>query len=612
MKVSFLRGSALITELERGMPESDCSEMRPQDYRKACAWDFLNRIGRISRSFVNAAAYLSLALIFTLCVVKTGWSEFRGTGNEFSVKYVYDGSVYIDAGSRSGLKVGQRLSIGRMPSAGDPDRSEVIGEIELESVTPTSAAGKILFEKSEIRPGDIALVDPAVPTPQQDSRDGRDAPKTARVERSNRERQYQKAGIEESSDPAPRNVNRIRGRIGIDYSTLQIPGSDASFSQFGFILRLDASRIAGTHWNIHGYHRGRLQSRTSSTGQQTLNDLINRTYHLNVTYENPDSNWAFGAGRLYIPWAASLNTLDGFYLGRKFGRQTAGFFMGTAPDPTSWNYSPDRRMGGVFYNIELGNFESLRFDSTSGVALSWIHWKPDRQFGFFENNIFYKNYLSVYSNIEADLLSGEENNGKDEVTLSRSYFTARFQPNKTVSFHVNHNYFRNIPTYDTRLIGTGLLDKFLFQGVSGGFRLSLPYRLGFHANAGRSSRTGDQKTSWNYLAGASVADILNSGIRLGFRFSRFDSSFGRGTYQTLSLSRELGENVQFELQAGQQDFKSLYTSQDRARFVNGNIDWFIGNKYFIGGGLTVYRGQVQDYNQVFFRLGYRFDNRRRR
>ena len=149
-----------------------------------------------------------------------------------------------------------------------------------------------------------------------------------------------------------------------------------------------------------------------------------------------------------------------------------------------------------------------------------------------------------------------------------------------------------------------------FQGVSAGFRLSLPYRLGLFANAGGSNRTGDEKDSWTYLAGGSVSDILNSGIRLAYRFSRFDSSFGRGTYQSLSVSREIGEILQFDVQGGQQDFTSLYTHQDRARFINGDVDFLLGRRFFLGGGVTVYRGQIQSYNQFFLRLGYRFDNRR--
>ncbi|MEJ2246203.1 MAG: hypothetical protein P8Y80_09050 [Acidobacteriota bacterium] len=556
-------------------------------------------------------AYLLTA--FSLFAGMTGMSraEVQSAGKGFLVKHVYSGVVYIDAGSSVGLKEGQTLSIKRIPSGMDLEAAEPIGQVEIESVVAASAAGKIVFAKSDILPGDIAYIEKE-PVSQsaklRPSLQDRETVKTAAL--SGTGTATQKTN-NTSARPGPRKDNLVRGRIGIDYGTLRISGSEASSSQFGFLLRIDASRIGGSHWNISGYQRGRFQSRTNSQGQETLNDLINRTYRLNISYENPDSNWVFGAGRLYVPWASSLDTLDGFYLGRKLGMQTAGVFMGTAPDPTSWNYSPDRRMGGAFYNIKGGSFESFRFDSTSGIGLSWLQWRPERKFGFFENNFFYKRYVSIYSNIEADLLTGAQNNGSSEVVLSRSYFTVRLQPHKMVSFNMSHNYFKNIPTFDTRLIGTGLVDKFLFQGISVGFRLSLPHGLGLYANAGRSSRTGDSSASWNYLAGASASDILDSGVRLGFRFSRFDGSFGRGTYQSLSLSREIGEYFQFEVQGGQQDFKSLYTSQDRARFVNGTVDWLIGSRYFLGGGVTVYRRKVQDYNQYFFRLGYRFDNRRR-
>jgi hypothetical protein len=420
----------------------------------------------------------------------------------------------------------------------------------------------------------------------------------------------QEQSARESAPRTARKENRVRGRLGVDYSGMQIPGAGITSSQFGFMIRLDAERLGGSYWKISGYYRGRLRSRKDTVQNETLRDLINRTYTLSVSYENPESRWVAGAGRLYVPWASSLSTLDGFYLGRRIGKQTVGVFGGTTPNPTSWNYDRDRQLGGAFVSTERGSFESFRFTGTAGIALSRVDWKPDRQFGFFENNLYYKRYLSIYSDVEADLRTGSQNSGNRDMVLSRSYFTVRLQPHKIISFDVNESYYRNIPTFDTRLIGTGLLDKFLFQGLSGGFRLTLPYRVGIFANTGRSSRTGDQKASWNYLFGGSLRDILGSGFRAEYRYSRFDSSFGRGTYQSVGVDRELGEGFRLDVQAGQQDVTSSFTSQRRARFLSGNIDCYVGTNYILGGGVTVYRGQVQTYNQYFLRLGYRFNNRR--
>jgi len=546
------------------------------------------------------------------------WALFAGAGRAepgltagYRVKFVHESSVYLEAGSGSGLAEGQRLMIRReMPERG-LEGSATIGEIEIESVALTSAAGRIVSSRSEIVPGDTAYhTQESLEKIRQESvsREAQQYPQIAQFTEGSPPEQEIRENI--PKPPLP-EVNRIRGRIGFDSGILQIPGEGVRSSQFGFALRLDATRLGSTYWKINGYYRGRVQSRKDYR-DQTLSDLINRTYYLTLSYDSPKSNWVAGAGRLFVPWASSLNTMDGFYFGRRVGRQTLGVFGGTNPDPTSWNYDPDRQIGGAFVNFERGRFESFRLSSTSGIAVSRIHWDPDRQFGFFENNIFYRQYLSVYSNQEVDLLNASQNEGKREVTLSRSYFTVRFQPHKVISFDLNENYFRNIPTFDTRLIGTGLLDKYLFQGVNGGFRLALPRRVAVYANAGRSSRTEDRRPSWNYLAGITLGEILRTGIRADYRYSRFDSSFGRGTYQSLTAGRDVAEGLRFEIQFGQQDMTSGFTAQNRARFINGNVDWYLGTRYFMALGLTAYRGQVQDYNQYFVTLGYRFDNRKRR
>jgi hypothetical protein len=517
---------------------------------------------------------------------------------KIQVKYVLKDVVYLNAGSESGLFAGEILIIRR-----DEKGTTDIAEIELESIASISAAGKILSSKSAVLPGDQAYISSQSPTAVQQAelqKAKENSPSNVSSEQNNRKH----------TSGTQKDINRIRGRFGVDFNALQLSGSGIDSSQFGFMLRMDASRIGGSYWNIRGYYRGRIQSHKERLGGDTLTDLINRTYHLGIYYENPSSRWIAGAGRIYVPWAASLSTIDGFYLGRRFGKQTAGVFGGTTPDPSSWNYNQDRKLAGIFVNTERGSFESLRFSSTSGIALSRLRWAPDRQFGFFENGIFYKQFLSIFSNIEMDFRTASQNSGKQQVVLSRSYVTVQIQPHKMISFDISENYFRNIPSFDTRLIATGLVDKFLYQGLTGGIRLSLPYQIGIWGNTGRSSRTGDPKASWNYLGGASMDNILQSGIRAEYRHSRFDSSFGGGTYQSFGVKREIGSTLHLDLQAGQQDFRSAFTDQNRARFFTANLDWQLRNHYFIGGSLTVYRGQLQKYNQYFLSFGYRFDTRK--
>ena len=51
---------------------------------------------------------------------------------------------------------------------------------------------------------------------------------------------------------------------------------------------MDMTRIGGTYWNLNGYWTGRLTT-NSYSGTQTLQNLLNRTYHLAMTYDNPHS-----------------------------------------------------------------------------------------------------------------------------------------------------------------------------------------------------------------------------------------------------------------------------------------------------------------------------------
>ena len=111
------------------------------------------------------------------------------------------------------------------------------------------------------------------------------------------------------------------------------------------------TRIDGSYWNFTGYWRGRL-SNQSGAAPQTVTDLLNRTYQIGAYYNNPNSNYVAGFGRFLLPWAPSLSTIDGGYFGRRLGKHfTTGMFAGSTPNPTAWNYDPNRQMAGSFRQL---------------------------------------------------------------------------------------------------------------------------------------------------------------------------------------------------------------------------------------------------------------------
>ena len=534
----------------------------------------------------------------------------------FAVKYVAEGAVYLNAGRNAGLATGMKLVVKRAAAvapqsgSGEASGSWIVGRLEVISVADTSAVCEIKSAESNVQPGDAAFLsteDAEVLAQKQETGSARKYPQMIAFTEGTDPLEEELR--EEVPKPPPAEVNRARGRIGLDYSGTRSGGSAVSSnSQVGVVVRADITRIGGSYWNLSGYWRGRLTHQAS--GDQTLQDLLNRTYHLSMTYDNPTSHWVAGFGRLYLPWAPGLDTLDGGYGGRRIGKAvTVGLFAGSTPDPTSWNYNPDRRIAGTFVAAEGGSFDGWRVTSTSGMALSTTGWRLDRPFVFFENGIFYKRYFSVYHSLQADSPRPVPGSAAAGAGVSRSYLTLRVQPHERFSFDISHTYFRDVPTFDTRLIGTGLLDKYLFQGISAGVRAEVVRNVTVYSSIGRSDRTGDTATSWNQMYGVTWARIWHTGFRADARYSKFSSAFGAGNYRALSVSRNFGEALRWELQAGRQTFSSTLTTQTASRFVNSSLDAAIGGNYFLQGGYTVERGNQFDYDQWFLTFGYRFDNR---
>jgi hypothetical protein len=541
--------------------------------------------------------------------------------NIFHIKYVTEETVYLDAGRNAGLQQGMLLHLVHAdPNGGTTEAvrfqgQEPIADVRIFSVADSSSAAEIIKSREVLVAGDVAYLDVEsvhLREAQSDAMDSENYPVVVTFSYGDPLDEEIRATTV-SPQTAARIENQMRGRIGWDLGTLSEPGGFSS-RQVGLLLQADMSRLGGTYWSFTGYWRGRLNSQSAGSGRGvapvTINDLINRTYHLGLFYQNPDSLITLGVGRLYLPWASSLSTIDGGYIGRRLTQTvTVGAFGGSTPDPTSWSYSPNQHIAGTFLNYERGDFQHQRISSTMGLATTSIGWHVAREFAFFENTLSLGRSFSVYNSLQAD-------NGRNvavgvvrtsyKTGITQSFTSVRYQPITLLSFNLNHNYLRNLPTFDPALISTGLVDQYLFQGLNGGVRLEFPYHIAVSTDIGRSKNNTDKASSWNQMYGLNFGDIRGSGVQLDLRYTKFDSSFGRGTYEYVALSRNLSERLHVQVQGGTQHLNSSFSANSSSRFVTGTADWTIGSRYFMEGLYTWNTGTSQNYRQMNLTFGYRF------
>jgi len=535
----------------------------------------------------------------------------------FKVKYVAEGVAYLEGGRAQGLTEGMKLEVeetslpakqGDSAIANDP---RVVAELVVSAVAETSAVTDIQAPKRPVKVGDLAYLssgDAEALVQQRTLSATRQYP--AVISFTEGDTLDEEAREEVPRPPLP-SINRARGRIGFDdIETVSHGTSNITSSDVGMVFRGDITRVGGTYWNLSGYWRGEL-TKASAASQQTLQNLINRTYHLNITYDNPNSTLVAGFGRLYLPWAPSLDTIDGGYFGKRLSRgSTLGIFGGSTPDPSSWDYSPNRVIGGAFINFEGGEFNGFHYSSTAGAGVSMVSWQIDRPFVFVEDSLSYKRDVAIYESAQLDDPRGNSATPSPGPGLGRNFTTFRVNPHPRVELDLNYNYFRNIPTFDPTLVGTGLLDKYLFQGFSAGGRVEVWRQIWLSTNLGRSSGTGDAKSSLNEMYGITFGRLHWLNVRADAHYAKFNSSFGNGSYESFSLSRQMSDRLRLEVLMGQQNFASTLTTANRGRFFTGTVETTLGPHYYLQGNFTTNRGDMS-YDQVMFSIGYRFDSKRR-
>ena len=535
----------------------------------------------------------------------------------FRVKYVAEGVAYLEGGRAQGLKEGMKLEVidknvpatqGDSANAADP---RVVAELDVSAVADSSSVSDIHTPKRPVKVGDLAYLstgDTEAMVQQRALSPTRQYP--AVISFTEGDTLDEEAREEVPRPPLP-SVNRARGRIGFDnIETISHGANSITSNDVGVVFRGDITRIGGTYWNLSGYWRGRI-TKESVASQQTLQNLINRTYHLNMTYDNPNSTIVAGVGRLYLPYAPSLDTIDGGYFGKRISKGTTlGVFGGSTPDPSSWDYSPNRVISGAFVNFDGGDFNGVHYSTTAGGGVSMISWNVDRPFVFIEDSLSYKRTFALYESAQIDNPVGNAVTPSPGWGLGRNFSTFRVNPLSRVELDFNYNYFRQIPTFDPSLAALGLLDKYLFQGFSAGGRVEVWNQIWLSTNLGRSSGTGDAKSSLNQMYGITFNRVPLIRLRADVHYAKFDSSFGSGNYKSFSLSRQMSDRLRLEVLLGQQTFASALTNNNHSKFVTGTVETTLGPHYYLQGNFTTNRGDMS-YDQMMFSIGYRFDSRRK-
>jgi len=122
---------------------------------------------------------------------------------------------------------------------------------------------------------------------------------------------------------------------------------------------------------------------------------------------------------------------------------------------------------GVRYSSTAGfgkSFETVSYTTTTSSGTTTARYQNNRPFAFFENSVSYKRTF-----FDLQCLAGRSAQHKSRRGFSRrwhqpQFLTVRLQPFSRIEFSAKSHLLPGCSTFDPQLVGTGLLDKYLFSG----------------------------------------------------------------------------------------------------------------------------------------------------
>lgn len=172
----------------------------------------------------------------------------------FRIKYVAEGLAYLGGGGNAGLTVGMKLTVWEGEAPEENAKSSV-AELRIVSIAANSALAEVGPIARAVKAGDWAFLslEDSARLQRESSLQDRSRVRSSSVLPSD-----EKKNSDNRSGHAW-DQDRMRGRIALDYSGISSHGSTpGSSGEIGLSFRSDMTNIAGTHWNLQGYWRGRL------------------------------------------------------------------------------------------------------------------------------------------------------------------------------------------------------------------------------------------------------------------------------------------------------------------------------------------------------------------
>lgn len=494
------------------------------------------------------------------------------------VTYLSGESVYLDAGTKQGLKIGTHLDVLR--------GNTFVAQLVVEYISSSRASCRIVKSTMPVAVGDSAQYDAQMPT-------------EARVAAAASVTPASGTSALKRASPRP-----VRGRVGVRYLRSDPGlGPAAVLIRPAFDLRADGHQMNGTPIGLTIDVRAYRDRRTGATGSSSN---VTRVYQGLLEVSPSGSSARLGIGRQFSTALTSIGIFDGVSLDVNRSRWSTGALAGSQPELGSFGLSSEVREYGAYVQLHNERNVAPAWATTLGAIGSYVHGEIDREFAYLQT-AFTSRRLTWYAAQELDVNRGWKSQAEGTAVSPTSTFTMlRLGVTNDFQLNVGYDSRRTVRLYRDFLTPEIEFDDSFRQGAWGGLSLTAFGRLRASADARRSTG-GNAGTTESYTGMLSVSRLTPLQIGVRGRGTSFNGLTARGSLTSAGLEITPVGSLHLEGTAGVRHERAVADTVGSApvRWNELSADVGVGRSVYIL--LSAYREiGVTRSSQAYVALSYRF------
>ncbi len=443
-----------------------------------------------------------------------------------AITYLSGESVYLEVGTRDGVRVGSKFEVVRAGT--------VIANLVAEYVSSTRTACKGADPTVVLAVGDSVRYAPVAPDPTPTNAAGT----TGQPGAGARLR---------SPTPPP-----IRGRFGIRYLVMD-PGVGFGniMTQPAFDVRLDGQHIGNSPLGLVVDVRAQRSIFAAPAGTTTTQPTsLTRVYQAAVIVNSPGSPVRLTVGRQFASALATMGIFDGVALDVDHARTSYGALFGAEPDPYSLGFSSTTREYGAYVQFHNRPAVTPMWSFTLGGVGAYNQGAIDREFAYLRAT-YNSRRFSLYAAQEIDINRGWKNTleGGAVATPTSTFVIAQVTVTDALSLNAGVDNRRNVRLYRDYQNPEITFDDSFREGMWGGASLSLLRRIRMSADV-RTSSGGAAGAATSYTGSLSISRITRLQGALHLRATSFTGQVSQGSLQSASAELHPFTAVRIEFTTG--------------------------------------------------------------